>query len=82
MTLIQNVISDMYICMPCHFSRTEYVKASGPNVEYRQGPDPSRVQGSQGALGRDLTLACGPQSQLVHGSGGQIPVSMHVGTAL
>ena len=39
------------------------MKVNGPNPELRKGTDPSRVQGSQGAVGRDIALACGPQSQ-------------------
>lgn len=41
---------------------TDYVPVSGPNPEYSQGPDRSRVQGPQGAMGADRTLACGPQA--------------------
>lgn len=42
--------------------RQDYVSVSGPNPEYYQGPDRSRVQGSQGAVGADSTLSCGPQA--------------------
>ncbi|XP_052220360.1 uncharacterized protein LOC127837398 isoform X21 [Dreissena polymorpha] len=46
---------------------TDYTKANGPNPELRQGPDPGRVHGSQGAVGPDRSLSCGPQHHLVHG---------------
>ncbi|XP_052790369.1 mucin-5AC-like isoform X2 [Mya arenaria] len=46
---------------------TEYTRASGPNMALREGPDPSRVQGSQGAMGPDRALCCGPQHQLAMG---------------
>ncbi|KAH3741139.1 hypothetical protein DPMN_047858, partial [Dreissena polymorpha] len=46
---------------------TDYTKANGPNPELRQGPDPGRVHGSQGAVGSDRSLSCGPQHHLVHG---------------
>ncbi|WAR31754.1 hypothetical protein MAR_034296 [Mya arenaria] len=48
-------------------NRTEYTRASGPNMALREGPDPSRVQGSQGAMGPDRALCCGPQHQLAMG---------------
>ena len=53
----------MFICC-----RKEYVLAKGPNPDLRQGPDPSRVMGSQGAVGPDPSLRCGPQAGLSKGS--------------
>lgn len=42
--------------------------AKGPNPDFRQGPDPSRVMGSLGAVGPDRSLLCGPQAGLSKGS--------------
>lgn len=42
---------------------TDYAVACGPNLEYHQGPDSSRVRGSQGACGPDPSLPCGAQSR-------------------
>ena len=50
------------------FSRKEYIGAKGPNPEFRQGPDRSRVMGSQGAMGPDKSLCCGPQVGLSKGT--------------
>lgn len=41
---------------------TEYVNVYGPNPDLRDGPDRNRVQGSQGAVGPDPSLVCGPQA--------------------
>ncbi|KAL4219480.1 hypothetical protein ACF0H5_022058 [Mactra antiquata] len=46
---------------------SDYTLAKGPNPDLRQGPDSNRVAGSQGAVGPDRSLHCGPQLQLREG---------------